>query len=115
MRLAIVGSRGYPDEEQVRAFVHALTPDTIIVSGGAAGVDSWAADQARKDGLQVEAFLPDYELFGNHAPLVRNSKIAAAADEMIAFWDGESRGTKDAITKMLNAGKSVTVRVKRTK
>jgi len=113
-RLAIVGSREFPDEQQVRAFVHVLRADTIVVSGGARGVDRWAEDQARKDGLQVEVFLPDYKTEPKWlAPKLRNTEIAKSADQMVAFWDGTSTGTRDAINKMLDLGKPVNVIVKR--
>ena len=35
MKVAIVGTRTYPDLEQVRQYVRDLSPDDIIVSGGA--------------------------------------------------------------------------------
>jgi len=113
VKVAVVGSREYPDQEEVRVFVHNLPAGTIIVSGGARGVDSWAAGAAADAGLDVDVKLPNYELLGHFAPMARNGEIVAVSDQMEAFWDGESRGTLDAIHKMLAAGKPVNVRVKR--
>jgi len=48
MKVAIVGTRTYPDLEQVRKYVRDLSPDDIIVSGGAKGVDETAEGEARK-------------------------------------------------------------------
>jgi hypothetical protein len=118
VKIAIVGSRDYPDEQEVREFVHALPDGVIVVSGGARGVDSWAEEQAKADSKMATIFLPNYELLGllgRFAPLARNGEIAVYADRMEAFWDGDSHGTLDAIHKMLVAGKPVNVRVKRKK
>ena len=43
-RLGIVGSRHFPARDGVGSFVASLPPDTVIVSGGAEGVDSWAVE-----------------------------------------------------------------------
>jgi hypothetical protein len=49
--IGIVGSREFPNstivQEAVYDFVSFLEPDTVIVSGGASGVDSWAYDAAK--------------------------------------------------------------------
>jgi hypothetical protein len=112
MKIGIVGSRDYPLEAFVRAFVrgiHARVPDAIIVSGGARGVDTWAADEARKCGMQVEVHPADWEGRGRGAGLERNSVIVARSQLLVAFWNGVSRGTVDSIRKARRAGKRVTV------
>lgn len=43
------------------------------------------------------------------APLMRNKQIVDYADKMIAFWDGESRGTSYAINYAGEKGKQVNV------
>jgi len=48
--VAIIGSRRRKDEEVIRAFVRSLPSDTIVVSGGAKGVDQWAENEAIKRG-----------------------------------------------------------------
>ena len=105
MRLAIVGSRSLaPDLE-------AFVPDgvTEIVSGGARGVDTAAACYARRHGIALREFLPDYHLFGSRAPLLRNDQIIAHCDCVLAFWDGQSRGTLYTIRRARERGKSVTL------
>ena len=42
-------------------------------------------------------FLPEYERYGRAAPIVRNKKIVDYADKVIAFWDGNSKGTLSVI------------------
>lgn len=104
MRIAIVGSRNYANLRRVCEYVETLPSDTIVVSGGAAGVDTTAAVAARKRGLTVEEHLPNYKLYGRHAPIIRNGDIVANADFVAAFWDGKSRGTKNTIDRAEGLG-----------
>ena len=97
MNIAIVGSRKYANLDQVRKYITTLAPDTCIVSGGAQGVDQAAEEAAQSRGLTTRVFLPEYNRYGRKAPIVRNQEIVEQADKLIAFWDGESRGTKNSI------------------
>lgn len=113
MKVAIVGSRDYPRLDWVWDFVTKLAarrPDTVIISGGARGVDTVAAVAARAAGLHVIELIPEWERLGRYlAPFARNSQIVDEADAVVAFWDQESKGTKDTIDKALAAGKKVQV------
>lgn len=103
-RVAIVGSRDFPALELVDVFVGTLAPDTIVISGGARGVDQRAESAARKRGLAVEVFRPDWSK-GPHAGLERNALMVERADRVTAFWNGTSRGTKNSIDLARRAGK----------
>jgi len=105
MRLAVVGSRNYEPLEDVRIFIRSLTPETVIISGGARGVDRTAAEEAKKRGLAVEVFLPNWAMYPRSAGLIRNSRIVDECDELVAFWDGKSPGTRDSVKKASNVGK----------
>lgn len=96
-RVAIVGSRAFPNPELVTGFVRALPPGTIVVSGGARGVDRWAEEAAAGRGLETRIFEADWEGLGRRAGPIRNAKIVAESDFLIAFWDGRSRGTLNAV------------------
>jgi hypothetical protein len=109
VRVAIVGSREYPDPQEVRAYVADLPPETIVVSGGARGVDTTAAFAAVRRGLTCEVIRADWRRHGKRAGFLRNREVVARADRVVAFWDGESRGTKHAIDLARAAGKSVEV------
>ena len=76
-----------------------------IVSGGAVGVDFCAAECARKKGLRLSEFLPQYGRYGRAAPIVRNKKIVDYADKIIVFWDGSSKGTLSVIQYAKKIGK----------
>ena len=60
-------------------------------------------------------FLPEYELYGRAAPLMRNDMIVKYADVVLAFWDGQSRGTAYAIRKCRELNKPCRVLVRTEK
>ena len=109
MKIAIVGSRGFPEPERVRAYVRSLKKDDIVISGGAKGVDSWAVEEAKVQGLETQVFPADWDLFGKSAGYRRNVDIVEAADFVVAFWDGKSKGTAHTIKLAQKAGKPVEV------
>lgn len=106
MKLAIIGSRGLTVQN-----LEKYLPDhvTEIVSGGAKGIDTCAREYARKNHMQLTEFLPEYEKYGRAAPLRRNLLIIDYADEVLAFWDGHSRGTKYVIEQCVRKNKKVMV------
>jgi predicted Rossmann fold nucleotide-binding protein DprA/Smf involved in DNA uptake len=114
--VAIVGSREFPEDKidkakaLVRGLVASLPIDTVIVSGGARGVDTWAVEAAKARGLpEPQIFYPDWQKHGRQAGFVRNGKIAAAADEVVAIWNGTSTGTMNTVAKARSMGKPVKV------
>ena len=110
--IAIVGSRGYPDLDAVARFVADLPDETIVVTGGARGVDEVAEQAARARGFDVRVFKPNYELYKENpkiAPLKRNLLIAARCDRLIAFWDGASRGTAHVVNVAKKLGREVQI------
>lgn len=109
MKIAIVGSRDYPRLEEVRQFVREQERTTVIVSGGARGVDTAAVDEARRLRMSYEIYPPDWNRYGRRAGLVRNEEIICAADEVVAFWDGKSSGTAHAMQLARDANKPLTV------
>ena len=112
LKVAVVGSRAFPNLEQVTSFVFRLWlkhPDCIVISGGARGVDRTAAQEARMCGLQVVEFPPDWDQFGKGAGYRRNEHIVASSAIVVAFWDGVSRGTAHTIECARKAGKQVFV------
>ena len=66
------------------------------------------SDKAVSKG-ETGKFLPDYPRYGRGAPFRRNLEIATHADALLAFWDGQSRGTRHTIELCRAAGMPVTV------
>jgi hypothetical protein len=101
MKIAIIGSRSLrPDISK-----HLPAGCAEIITGGAKGVDTCAAEYAKKQGIKLTVFRPNYQRYGRGAPHRRNDQIIAAADQVLAFWDGTSKGTKSVIEKSRRAGK----------
>ncbi len=96
MKVAVIGSRGL----RVDNLGDYLPADTTeIVSGGAKGVDASAREYALQHGLKLTEFLPNYKRYSRAAPLKRNDEIVVYADLVLAFWDGQSHGTKYVINQ----------------
>lgn len=106
MKIAVIGSRGL----MVKDLANYLPSDvTEIVSGGAKGIDACAREYALVNGLKLTEFLSAYEKYRRGAPLKRNLQIIDYADEVLAFSDGQSRGTKYVIEQCKMRNKKVTV------
>jgi len=93
MKIAIVGSRSIT-EVNIEKYISECDE---IVSGGAQGVDTCAAEYAKKNGIKLTEFLPQYSRFGRAAPIIRNQKIVDYSDKIIVFWDGKSKGALSVI------------------
>ena len=106
MKIAIIGSRNIFIDD-----LGSYLPKNVtdIVSGGAKGVDTLAREYAVKNNMVLTEFLPEYTKFGKAAPLIRNIQIVEYADEVLAFWDGKSKGTKHVIDSCKKLSKKVTV------
>ena len=101
MRAAVIGSRGLSVNDLEKYLPEDVTE---IVSGGARGVDTSARNYAISHGIKLTEFLPEYDKYGKNAPLKRNITIIENADIVLAFWDGQSRGTKFVIDECKKRG-----------
>lgn len=109
MRVAIIGSRKYPDLEAVREYVRRLPADAVVVTGGARGVDVASMNAAAERYMWMEVYYPEYHKYGRRAPLERNKQIVDACDRLVAFWDGNSTGTMHTVGLARKAGKPVEI------
>lgn len=108
--VGIVGTRGWKRRDLVNLEVEKLDRSCMVISGGAVGVDTWAIDKAKSLGMKTEVIEPDFSKYGRpQAYFIRNTKIIMRSDRLIAFWDGESHGTRDAIWKAQLTGLNVYV------
>lgn len=85
------------------------THNVIIVSGHASGADSLGEKFAVDHNLQCELHPADWERHGKAAGPIRNQEMAEIADALIAFWDGQSPGTKSMIGLAKRKGLQVAV------
>lgn len=110
--VAIVGSRNFPDPyKAVGDLIGNWEQDynPKVISGGAQGVDTAARAMARQYGLEFEEYAADWAKNGKAAGYLRNDDMVRAADIVIAFWDGESKGTKHTIDLALKHRKHLEV------
>lgn len=106
LKTAIVGSRNL----QIVDFTEYLPSETTeIITGGAKGIDACAKEYAESIGLKVTEFLPEYNRYKRGAPLKRNLQIIEAADFVIAFWDGNSKGTQFVIEQCTKQNKPIKI------
>ena len=98
MKVAVVGSRTFSDYNKLKAVLDGFNISTIV-SGGAYGADKMGERYAKENNLKTIIHLPDYDNHGRGAPLIRNTEIINDAEMVVSFWDGESRGTRDAMKK----------------
>ena len=106
MKVAVIGSRNLTVNNLEKYLPQGTTE---IVSGGARGIDFCAKKYALANGIPLKEFLPNYDEFGRSAPLLRNLEIIDYADIVLAFWDGQSHGTKFVIDKCRAKGKPINV------
>ena len=85
--------------------IHNQTPIHTIISGNAYGIDKIAEAWAVNKCIAVEIFLPDWKRYGKGAGCLRNNEMVLASDGVVSFWDGKSRGTKQAMQKAAQSGK----------
>ena len=110
LSVLIAGSRDFNDYKLLKkSAIEIITKKTMlpdltrIISGGARGADTLGERFANEMGLEISRFIPDWDGLGKRAGYVRNAEMAKFAVEdgnygvLIAFWDGQSRGTKHMI------------------
>lgn len=107
MKIIIAGSRNHKIlSEWITRYmeIFKLAP-TEIVSGGAPGIDACGEAWAIENNYPLKIFRADWDKYGRGAGPRRNSEMAEYADLLLAFWDGESPGTKNMVQHMQKRGK----------
>lgn len=111
MKIVVCGSRTWQEKEKLERlldWVYAgslwTERDFILIQGGARGADLMAGDWAERrmefndfviEHIQMDA---DWELYGRSAGFRRNIQmLEQEPDLVIAFWDGESKGTMHTV------------------
>jgi hypothetical protein len=121
LRIIIAGSRSFNDYQCLRKESLKIVRETVIkltgnpsiqkelvtiVSGCAKGADSLGEQFAKEFGLKLKQFPANWDRYGRRAGYMRNTDMATFASDqenqkahgiLIAFWDGQSKGTKHMI------------------
>lgn len=105
-----MGSRHFPELDRVRDFVNGLPANATIVTGGASGVDAAAGEAARERSLGLIKLPPRFEEASDPtASARRNQELVDSVDVLVAFWDGQSGGTRKTVERALESGREVHV------
>ena len=102
MRLLVVGSRNIESFDLSKYINKEVS---LIISGGAKGIDTLAEKYADKHGISKLILRPNYNLYGKSAPLLRNKQMVEICDSVLIVWDGKSNGTKYTIEYAKKRGK----------
>lgn len=113
MRIIIAGSREYNNYEEAVKLIDKFIKDVnssnvVIVSGGAKGADKIGEEYAARNDLDCVVYKANWGKYGKQAGIIRNGEMAKNADCLLAFWDGESRGTYN----MINTAKKRKLKVR---
>lgn len=114
MKIAVVGCRRFQNFTFISDELDKLDPPpTMIISGGADGVDSIAYHYARKKGITFVCHPPledEKEKMGfSRSAKRRNLRIAEHCEHLVAFPSGQSKGTWHTVSLAKKLGKPVTV------
>lgn len=131
MKVAVIGSRVYPDDKKgnIARLVAELPEGTVLVSGGARGVDQLAetCHKGRVFSFRIYQGRNQYGVefwdYGSKTPSIqrfdeyfadaksalkyRDFLIAHECDKLYAFWNGYSKGTEFTATLASDLGKEV--------
>ena len=110
MKVLVCGSRSWNRADLIAVKLSQLPRGSEIIHGAARGADVTAASLARSLGIPERAYPADWRGKGKRAGIVRNLEMLdAKPDLVVAFWDGESTGTKHTINEARKRGIDVEI------
>lgn len=110
--VAFIGSRRWPERlrGRIEREIKRLPAGTVVVSGGAKGVDTWAAQYARKHGYPVVEYPVQFSNTNEFrkydyatALYSRNQAVATAAGRAVAFVALDRKGGTEHCIKLFLA------------
>ena len=97
--MLVCGSRTFNDYPTMACWLGDFSINQII-SGAAEGADKLVEEYAKNHGIDNVVVPADWEQHGKIAGIQRNMKMLdMKPDLVVAFWDGESRGTEHTVTE----------------
>lgn len=105
----VTGSRSWTHRSTIervlaQMYVDAARPP-LLLHGGARGADQIAADVAADLGWEVKAVYADWDRHGKKAGVLRNLQMLDMNPHaVLAFWDGQSKGTRHAFEEAMRRG-----------
>ena len=113
-RVLICGSRDWTRKNIIERELNKLEPSkTLIIHGGARGVDRLAGKLAKERGIEVIVFPAEWDKYGKAAGMIRNQQMLKEGkpDLVLAFSENieYSKGTKNMRDISEDAGVEVRV------
>lgn len=116
VKIGITGSRKFANPSNVVQFLETYikknfesTEDLVIITGGAIGVDAAVELMCMRRGIKNLIIHARWLELERVAGPRRNQHIVDMSNTIFAFWDGQSRGTKDCIKRAKKSGKEYRV------
>lgn len=111
MKLIIAGGRHFCGYKKAEEFLNETYKDYTgkveVVCGMAKDADEVGRQIALTSKMKVHEFPAEWDKYGKSAGYKRNVVMANFADELVAFWDGKSKGTQHMIDIMQALNKPV--------
>jgi predicted Rossmann-fold nucleotide-binding protein len=105
MKLIVAGGRNYQMTREDKRKLMSIEGVTMVVSGGATGVDTTGIDYALAYKLPYAVFPADFNGLGKKAGPLRNKAMAQFADACALFPGG--KGTDSMYREAMAAGLKV--------
>jgi len=112
-KLIVAGGRDFDDVYKLNNVLFAMADNEFkdygvsIVSGMASGADRLAFLFAKANNVKCYEMPANWDKFGKRAGFMRNEEMAEVSDGLLAFWDGQSKGTAHMIQYMNKLKKPV--------
>ncbi len=114
MKLLITGSRKCTESDYAKfeSFLSNLIIEkdleiTEMIHGGAKGADQFADRWAKARLVPVSVYRPNYDMYGNRAPLVRNDVMVELCDICVAVFKVLRKGGTLYTAKAASAKKKL--------
>lgn len=110
LRVCVCGSRSFDNYGYMRDCLDEILPagDVEIISGCAMGADLTAERYAVARAFPIRRYPANWSI-GRQAGMIRNLEMLKACDVVVAFWDGQSSGTRQMIEEARKAEKLLEV------
>lgn len=125
VKMIIAGGRDFEDYNKCRIEITKIInllynekkfkkEEMCIIGGRAKGADALGEYYANKNVIEFKPFPADWNTYGKRAGMLRNKDMAEYCIKdcnrpvLLAFWDGQSRGTK----MMIEIANELGIRVK---
>ncbi|HXJ47580.1 MAG TPA: hypothetical protein VNF91_00295, partial [Candidatus Acidoferrum sp.] len=94
------GSRTIGDRELIESKLKALPHCAVILTSRTHGASAAVRDATMRLGLRLEVWtaMTDRYQTAEEAYFARDEEMIRSADQVLAFWDGESAGTAHELT-----------------